>query len=100
MLAAVATLSYRNFLRIVDVSYAAHRVAHQYMANLRTSFDELSPEEQQALTLTDGPMPAAIIPGGTVIRRQSDLLRLMDVHVRYSRRAPFYISQDGRILRR
>jgi hypothetical protein len=100
VLVTIATLSYRNFLRIVDMSYPSHRVAHDYMANLRASLEALSPEEQQALTLADGPTPAAIIPGGPIIRRQSDLLRLMDVHVRYSKRAPFYIASDGRIIRR
>jgi hypothetical protein len=99
MLAAIAARSYRSFLKIVDTSYANHRVAHEYMSNLRASLDAMS-QEPRGLTLTDGPMPASIIPPGTILRRQSDLLRLMDVHVRYSNRAPFYIASDGRILRR
>lgn len=99
ILAAIATQSYRSFLRIVDMSYPTHRVAHEYMTNLRTSLDALSPEEQRALTLRDGPMPPAIIAAGPILSRQSDLLRLMDVYVRYSKNARYYISSDGKIVR-
>jgi hypothetical protein len=100
ILGAIAMQSYRSFLRIVDVSYATHRVAHEYMTNLRTSLDALSAEEQRALTLKDGPMPPEIVSVGSILRRQSDLLRLMDVHVRYAKNARYYISSDGRIVRR
>jgi hypothetical protein len=99
VLGTLAGQSFRTFENVARSSYAAHRFGHDYMENVRASLAAFPPDERREVTLTDGPMPAPIVPFGAVMRRQSDLLRLMGIHVRYAKNAPFRIAPDGKIVR-
>lgn len=99
LLGAFAAQSFRTFRGVAGHNYASHRFGHDYMENLRTSLDAFPPEERQDVTLRDGPMPAALVPFGAIMRRQSDLLRLMGIYVKYAKNAPFYIAPDGEVVR-
>ncbi|HVW30794.1 MAG TPA: glycosyltransferase family 39 protein [Polyangiaceae bacterium] len=99
LLGAFAVRSFRTFQVVAGHTYASHRFGHDYMANLRASLAAFPPEERRDVTLKDGPMPAALVPFGAVMRRQSDLLRLMGIRVRYAKNAPFYIAPDGEVVR-